>query len=346
MTPEDICSIIAGNPDVFKDLFNESKKAGTEFSSTVCLADNKVHLEDRCIGDICSVKPSSMKCEIGLPIAHVHTHIIDDQQPDKLSLEDIISWGESNIKVDCVTHYKGTSCYTSPGNPSIKGISKYLEDRKFISEKDSDEIIELLDKFPDPRSAMIVLEDMLITNRKQDPFTSEEYWDRMNHLTMVGEIMPCHIKSQVEVDMGHFTREDAKRIGESLGVDWSRFDVEQFRLGLETELEHTDITGGDEMTTGKIALAHLRELPDYYTKLQKMEAKPVKHRGSDPDAIAAGEKYGLTFDGMQGDSYQFTVVNGPKGSKGITFYVEDLTEIDRRLKEKLKEFGIGGSNGD
>jgi uncharacterized protein DUF5661 len=75
----------------------------------------------------------------------------------------------------------------------------------------------------------------------------------------------------------HFTVEEAKRIGESLGVDWSEFDIEQFRTGLDVELEHgvrdlqTNVTHDDEMITGKIALAHLNEYPDYYTRLEKME---------------------------------------------------------------------------
>ena len=74
-----------------------------------------------------------------------------------------------------------------------------------------------------------------------------------------------------------FTAEEAKKIGESLGIDWSKFDVEQFRMGLDVELEHgirdiqTNVTNDDEMITGKIALAHLNEFPDYYARLEKME---------------------------------------------------------------------------
>jgi hypothetical protein len=74
-----------------------------------------------------------------------------------------------------------------------------------------------------------------------------------------------------------FSREDAKKVGETLGVDWSKFDIEQFRMGLDVELEHgirnehTDVTHDDEIMTGKIALAHLNEFPDYYSRLKKME---------------------------------------------------------------------------
>jgi len=75
----------------------------------------------------------------------------------------------------------------------------------------------------------------------------------------------------------HFTAEEAKRTGESLGIDWTKFDVEQYRMGLDVELEHglvdphTNVTNDDPIITGKIALAHLNEFPDYYTRLEKME---------------------------------------------------------------------------
>ena len=74
-----------------------------------------------------------------------------------------------------------------------------------------------------------------------------------------------------------FTSEEARQIGEALGIDWSKFDVEQYRMGLNVELEHglvdshTNVTNDDPMMTGKIALAHLNEFPDYYTRLEKME---------------------------------------------------------------------------
>ena len=78
-----------------------------------------------------------------------------------------------------------------------------------------------------------------------------------------------------------FTANDARSIGEQLGIEWasSPFDVEQFRAGMDIELEHgtrdpdTNVTGDDPLLTGKIALAHLRELPDYYTRLAQMEAE-------------------------------------------------------------------------
>lgn len=79
-----------------------------------------------------------------------------------------------------------------------------------------------------------------------------------------------------------FSTREAKRIGEALGLDWSRFDVEQFRMGMDVELEHgkrdalTNVTGDDPLLTGKIALAHLNEFPDYYTRLKKLEQQAEK----------------------------------------------------------------------
>lgn len=74
-----------------------------------------------------------------------------------------------------------------------------------------------------------------------------------------------------------FTAEEARRIGDQIGVDWDKYRLEEFRLGLAVELEHgahdaqTNVTGDDEITTGKIALAHLKEIRDYYSRLAIME---------------------------------------------------------------------------
>jgi uncharacterized protein DUF5661 len=76
-----------------------------------------------------------------------------------------------------------------------------------------------------------------------------------------------------------FTAEEARRIGGEIGIDWAvaPFDVEQFRAGMDVELEHgfhdllTNVTDDDPHVTAKIALAHLNEFPDYYTRLARME---------------------------------------------------------------------------
>lgn len=79
-----------------------------------------------------------------------------------------------------------------------------------------------------------------------------------------------------------FTSKEAKEIGEQLGIKWDKFDIEQFRRGMDVELEHgtvnenTNVTNDDPLMTGKIALAHLNEFPDYYTRLDEMEKKAGK----------------------------------------------------------------------
>lgn len=77
-----------------------------------------------------------------------------------------------------------------------------------------------------------------------------------------------------------FSEDEARNIGDKLGIDWSKFDIDQFRRGLDVELEHgalwgddTNVTKDDPLLTGRIAWAHLKEIPDYYSRLEKMEAE-------------------------------------------------------------------------
>ena len=84
-----------------------------------------------------------------------------------------------------------------------------------------------------------------------------------------------------------FSAGEARGIGERLGIDWatSPFDIEQFRMGMDVKLEHgardqeTNVTDDDALTTGKIALAHLHEFPDYYTRLNRMEEEAKRDLG-------------------------------------------------------------------
>jgi hypothetical protein len=75
--------------------------------------------------------------------------------------------------------------------------------------------------------------------------------------------------------------EEARSFGTQLGIDWAKIDLEQFRRGLEVELEHgahdseTNVTGDDLVLTGKIAWAHLKEIGDYYTRLDRMESEAM-----------------------------------------------------------------------
>ena len=76
-----------------------------------------------------------------------------------------------------------------------------------------------------------------------------------------------------------FTLAQTRSVAKQLGIRWDTFDLKQFRAGLAVELEHgavkpkTDVTNDDPLMTGKIALAHLTEFPDYYTRLARMEGE-------------------------------------------------------------------------
>jgi hypothetical protein len=85
-----------------------------------------------------------------------------------------------------------------------------------------------------------------------------------------------------------FTAEEARDAGTAIGIDWAScpFGVEQFRMGMDVELEHglhdsaTNVTDDDPIFTAKIALAHLNEFPDYYTRLERMEAEAEREHGA------------------------------------------------------------------
>ncbi len=80
-----------------------------------------------------------------------------------------------------------------------------------------------------------------------------------------------------------FTTEEARRIGDALNIDWARVPLDEFQAGLAVELEHgardpqTNVTNHDEILTGKIALAHLKEFPDYYTRLAQLESEAEEY---------------------------------------------------------------------
>jgi len=78
--------------------------------------------------------------------------------------------------------------------------------------------------------------------------------------------------------MTTFTKDQVEGLARDLGIV-DEVDIDQLRIGMEVELEHgrrdplTNVTNDDPMTTAKIALAHLREMPDYYERLAVMEGE-------------------------------------------------------------------------
>jgi len=83
--------------------------------------------------------------------------------------------------------------------------------------------------------------------------------------------------------MKKLNSKNAKVIGDDLGINWNEVKLEEFTKGVSVELEHgekypaTNVTNNDKKLTGKIAWAHLKEFPDYYTRLKKLEKKAVEY---------------------------------------------------------------------
>ena len=108
-----------------------------------------------------------------------------------------------------------------------------------------------------------------------------------------------------------YSLEEARAIAEQLNIDFttSGFDLAQFRSGLEVEAEHgaadpeTNVTNDDPVITGKIALAHLHELPDYYTRLGKME--------SEAEATPSADSAPPSFEGSGGRTLTGKRLIGP-----------------------------------
>lgn len=80
-----------------------------------------------------------------------------------------------------------------------------------------------------------------------------------------------------------FTKQEAQNIGNEIGVNWDEVDLEEFRIGIGIEMEHgsqygeaTNVINDDPVKAGRIALAHLLEIPSYYTLLTRMEATAKK----------------------------------------------------------------------
>ncbi len=77
--------------------------------------------------------------------------------------------------------------------------------------------------------------------------------------------------------MKKLNSQDAKKIVDDLGINWKEVKIEEFTKGINIEFEHgtrypeTNVTNDDKKLTGKIAWAHLKEFPDYYTRLEKLE---------------------------------------------------------------------------
>jgi Protein of unknown function (DUF5661) len=129
---------------------------------------------------------------------------------------------------------------------------------------------------------VVVGVDTLVTHERNDTLPHGQVTWGVNPIATWLRVPPAFMPSisyqfNIMREKKIVTLNQAKTIGEQLGISWDKFDLEQFRAGLGVELEHgtvnqtTNVTNDDPLMTGKIALAHLTEFPDYYSRLAKME---------------------------------------------------------------------------
>lgn len=211
---------------------------------------------------------------------NIIARIRDDEKRHALSLVEIYKF------------YKGEKI-PAPEVTTFKLPKSYIDG---IQRARSDEL-EALQKYRDIRAGMPdrFFRDMML----------ELITDEIIHTFQYNFILISNLEEKTNnnnIDMkdtptftrqGHFTENDAYLIAKVLGVDFNneRFDIEQFRMGLDVELEHgntnelTNITNNDSIRTGKIVLVHLRKFPDYYTRLKKMEEEAKAHWSLDDEKL-------------------------------------------------------------
>jgi len=110
---------------------------------------------------------------------------------------------------------------------------------------------------------------------------------------IVKDVIEHLLEHKAQGDLKLFSKDYQPRwknsvVRESLKIP--KKENKQFNMGMKTELEHKDITKGDPVLTGKIVKAHLKEMPDYYTKLKKMEKGAAEINKT--TAIVLGSTFG------------------------------------------------------
>lgn len=132
------------------------------------------------------------------------------------------------------------------------------------------------------------------TDRRQASFNYNQMKDRYATTSKYSPVTDKPIGASLTESV-KVSKADAKNIGDELNIDWSKIPFNEFLKGINVELEHgtvnskTDVTNDSLIKTGKIALAHLNELPDYYTKLNKMEKSDTEVKETTQTGAASGQ---------------------------------------------------------
>ena len=85
------------------------------------------------------------------------------------------------------------------------------------------------------------------------------------------------ISDWTQLSSPEVTLEEARIVQKAIGAEAAEVSPEQFRRGLEIELEHglqfsdANVSNNHPLLTGRIVLAHLKEMLDYYLRLEVAE---------------------------------------------------------------------------
>lgn len=148
------------------------------------------------------------------------------------------------------------------------------------------------------------------------------------------------VSQQKEPDIGaielatrrSFTRDEGQVIATELGIGFGRLgcDLEQFRTGLGVELEHgsrgseADVSGNYPIVTGRFALAHLTEFPDYYTRLAILEREAAAHKSKRTELNAVTEHRPIAFETA-------TEMDGEPGETVANIHAPGIPHGDEQL---------------
>lgn len=108
-----------------------------------------------------------------------------------------------------------------------------------------------------------------------DKFAIEKSSPRILNISIPKEYLSESLMTEENKVNNDSMKNFIKVLGSEFGIDLSKYDIEELLKGFEVEKEHgtrdmeTNVTDDDPVKTLKIALAHLNEIPDYYTKLAK-----------------------------------------------------------------------------
>ena len=146
---------------------------------------------------------------------------------------------------------------------------------------------------------------------------------------------------ELEKALKSFSMDEVKKIGDNLKVDWDTISLEEFFMGVNHELEHgtknpeTNVTNDDPIETGKIALEHLKEDPEYYSKLAEVEPEVEKANGDEMEEKMeeAEEKREVIEESKE---LVEEVMEAQEAAEEVEEAVEEVTEAAADLQEAVE----------